>query len=435
MDLKNKTVLVIGIGNSGFNACLLLHDLGASVKATDASSGPSVISNAKKLEDKGIDVETGGHTEGFIAGSDLVVISPGVEDSSPALKWAKSNRIPIMGEMELGSRFCKGKIIGITGTNGKSTVTTLIGEILKDAGLDTVVCGNIGNSLCGEIPRIKNDTWVVLEVSSFQLETINSFKPYIALILNITDDHMDRYSKFDEYFKEKVKIFANQDERDILILNYDAKNLRSLKDKASSKVYFYSKSDKANGSYDIKIRGLHNLENVLASVLVGRLAGVKEESMKRTIAAFKGLKHRIELVDTVDEVEYIDDSKGTTVDSTYRALEACDRPMILIAGGKDKHSDYAYVKDIVRKKVKDLILIGEAAGAIKKALKGSVAMHEARDMFEAVSMAHGLAKKGWSVILSPMCSSFDMFKDYKERGDVFRKAVGSLKKSSQPIRV
>lgn len=435
MDLKNKTVAVVGIGNSGFNACLLLHDLGAFVKATDASEDPSVKLNAKKLEDKGINVEIGRHTEGFIKGSDLVVISPGVGETSPAMKWAKSNRIPIMGEMELGSRFCKGRIIGITGTNGKSTVTTLIGEILKNAGLDAVVCGNIGNSLCGEISRIKDDTWVVLEVSSFQLETINSFKPYIALILNITDDHMDRYNNFDEYFEEKIKIFVNQDERDILILNYDARNLRSLKDKASSKVYFYSKSDKANGSYDIKIRGLHNLENVLASVLVGRLAGVKEDSMKRTIAAFKGLRHRIELIDIVDGVEYIDDSKGTTVDSTYRALEACDKPTILIAGGKDKHSDYAYVKDIVKKKVKDLILMGEAAGAIKKALKGSVRMHEARDMFEAVSMARGLAKKGWLVILSPMCSSFDMFRDYKERGDIFRKAVGLLKKSGESVRV
>jgi len=435
MDLKNKTVSVIGIGNSGFNACCLLHDLGALVKATDASDGSSVRSNAKKLEDKGIDVEIGRHTEGFIRGSDLVVISPGVENSSPAIKWAKSNRIPIMGEMELGSRFCKGKIIGITGTNGKSTVTTLIGEILKDGGLDAVVCGNIGNSLCGEISRIKDDTWVVLEVSSFQLETINSFKPYIALILNITDDHMDRYSNFDEYFNEKIKIFANQDERDILILNYDAKNLRNLKDQAGSKVYFYSKSDKANGSYDIKIKGLHNLENVLASVLIGRLAGVEEDSMRRTIASFKGLRHRIELVDTVDGVEYIDDSKGTTVDSTYRALEACDRPVVLIAGGKDKHSDYSYVKDIVKKKVKDLVLIGEATAAIKKALEGSVKIHEAKDMSEAVSMAHGLAKKGWSVLLSPMCSSFDMFSSYKERGDVFRKAVGSLKESGRSVKV
>ncbi|MDP3730485.1 MAG: UDP-N-acetylmuramoyl-L-alanine--D-glutamate ligase [Candidatus Omnitrophota bacterium] len=456
MDLRGKTVTVVGLGNSGQNAALLLHDLGAIVKVTDSGDTPSARNNTKILRDLGIEVEAGRHTEGFIKNSDLVVVSPGVETDSQVIGWAKSFRIPIIGEMELGFRFCKGRIIAITGTNGKSTVTTLVGEILKAGGRDAVVCGNIGNSLCGEISRIKDDTWVVLEVSSFQLETIKSFKPYIALILNITDDHMDRYNNFEEYFNEKLKIFSNQDERDILILNYDAENLRSLKDRADSKVILYSRLKNTNGAYvksgkiycvsgaatkeilflgDIRLKGLHNIENVLAAVLIGTLVGVNEDSIRNTVRSFRGLAHRVETVDVVDGVEYIDDSKGTTVDSTYRALEACDRPVILIAGGKDKHSDYSFVLDIVKKKVKALVLIGEAQAAIKKALRPSVNTFGAKDMFDAVSIARSMAEKGWIVLLSPMCSSFDMFKDYKERGEAFKKAVFMIKSSSGKAKV
>jgi len=444
VELKDKIVMVVGLGNSGLNAAVLLRGLGAIVKVTDSSDTPAVRNNAGILQDLGIEVETGSHTEGFIKGSSLLVLSPGIENSSPAVLWAGKHRIPIIGEVELGYRSCKGKIIAITGTNGKSTVTTLVGEILKSGGKDAVACGNIGNSLCGEISRIKDDTWVVLETSSFQLETIKSFKPYIALVLNITDDHMDRYNNFEEYFNEKLKIFSNQDERDTLILNYDAMNLRPLKDRAESKVLFYSRLKKTNGAYvkdgsiycasgdavkevmslgDIGLKGAHNVENVLASALVGTLAGVEESRIREAVKAFKGLPHRVETVAIVDGVEYIDDSKGTTVDSTYRALEACDRPVILIAGGKDKHSDYSVVLDIVKKKVKALVLIGEAKGAIKIALRGKVETFEAKDMREAVSIAHNMAKKDWIVLLSPMCSSFDMFKDYKERGDAFKRAI------------
>jgi len=456
MELKDKIVTVVGLGNSGQNAALLLRDLGAMVKATDSGDTPSARHSAEILRKRGVEIELGRHTEEFIKGSGLIVVSPGIEPSSQVMAWAKKFRIPIIGEMELGFRFCKGKIIAITGTNGKSTVTTLIGEILKNSGKDFVVCGNIGNSLCGEISRIKEDTWVVLEVSSFQLETIKFFKPHIALILNITDDHMDRYNDFEEYFNEKLKIFSNQDEHDILILNYDAENIRPLKERADSKVLFYSRLKKTNGAYvksgriycvsdgatketlsvgDIKLKGLHNVENVLASVLIGTLAGGGEDRIRDAVRAFRGLAHRFETVAVVDGVRYIDDSKGTTVDSTHRALEACGYPTVLIAGGKDKHSDYSCVLDIVKKKVKALVLIGEATEAIKSALRGVVDTFEAKDMFDAVSIARGIAKKGWIVLLSPMCSSFDMFKDYKERGEVFKKAVFMMKSSSSEVRV
>lgn len=458
MDLKNKKVTVIGLGNSGINAALLLRDQGASVRATDSADTPDIRDAKKKLGHKGIEVEIGAHTEVSLKGSDLVVVSPGVEDNSPALKWAAKHKIPIIGEMELGYRFCKGKIIAITGTNGKSTVTTLLGQILKSGGKDTVVCGNIGNSLCGEISRIREDTWVILEVSSAQLERIELFKPRIAVILNITDDHMDRYKNFYEYLNYKLKVFAHQDERDVLILNHDAENLRRLKGLARSRVLFYAKNKKSDGyeidAYvkdgrvccvydapekkvlpvaDIKLKGTHNLENVLACSLAAVVAGVREDAIQSAVAGFTGLEHRFETIDTIDAVEYIDDSKGTTVDSTRRAIESCDKSIILIAGGKDKHSDYRAIRDIVRDRVMHLVLIGEATKSIKKALGDVVTTHEAKDMFGAVEKSHSLAKDNWVVLLSPMCSSFDMFSSYKERGEAFRQAVARLKTSRQRI--
>lgn len=459
MDLKNKKVTVVGLGNSGMNAAILLYELGADVYVTDSRDTPEVKSSLYEFEHRSIRAEIGGHTKDFISGSSLVVVSPGVEDSSPAVRWAEDLNIPIISEMELGYTYCKGRIIAVTGTNGKSTVTSLIGEMLKDGLKDTVVCGNIGNSLCGEISRISRDTWVVLEVSSFQLERIKIFKPHIALILNITDDHLDRYKTFKEYFAEKLKIFQNQTKDDYLILNYDAQNLRPLKDKARSKVLFYSSRSKTNGAYlkdermacvwngsekevartdDLGLEGLHNLENVLASSLAGILAGVSGESLRNTIKNFKGLPHRFETVAVIDGVRYIDDSKATTVDSTYRALESCKKPVILIAGGRDKNSDYGVIKELVKKKVRHLILIGEAKDKIRNNLAGAVETHDAKDMFEAVRIASGLAKKDFLVLLSPMCSSFDMFKSYKDRGEVFKDAVkkqGEESKRRQAIKI
>ncbi|MDD5174204.1 MAG: UDP-N-acetylmuramoyl-L-alanine--D-glutamate ligase [Candidatus Omnitrophica bacterium] len=446
--MKNKRVTVIGLGNSGLNAALLLKDVGAIAGVTEKGDNERLRKNAAILEGKGIAYELGRHTKDFIKDSDLVIVSPGVEDSSPAVRWADELNLPIISEMELGYRFCKGKIIAVTGTNGKSTVTTLIGKILEDGNKDTVVCGNIGNSLCGEIGRINKDTWVVMEVSSFQLERVSDFKPAIAVILNITDDHMDRYDKFDRYFNEKLRVFKNQDERDVLILNRDAKELDGLQVRAKSGVLYYSRLSRANGSFlrgerivcaagpkeeeicaveDIKLRGLHNIENVIVSVLAGTLAGVKPVSMKETIRNFTGLNHRFQTVSIIDGVEYIDDSKGTTVDSTLRALESCSRPVILIAGGKDKNSDYSIVRDIVKNRVKCLVLIGEAKNRIRGILGGVVETREAATMQEAVELSRAMAKADDLVLLSPMCSSFDMFKDYKERGDMFKRAVLGLR--------
>lgn len=459
MELAGKNVTVIGLGNSGENAALLLKSQGANVKATDSGSSAALTKTKVQLESKGIAVELGLHTAEFIKGQDLAVVSPGVEKSSGALKFAAKYEVPVISELELGYRFCKGRIIAITGTNGKSTVTTLVGEMLKSSGADTVVCGNIGNSLCGEIRNINERTWVVVEVSSAQLERSPEFKPHIAVILNITDDHMDRYRNFYEYFNEKLKIFARQDKNDFLILNYDAENLRHLKGLAASTVLFYGKEPPAVNTYtlsacikdgkiassyngvmretlsfgDIKLKGLHNLENVIVSCLVASVAGVEPEAIRTAVRGFTGLDHRFETVDIVDGIEYIDDSKGTTVDSTKRALESCRRPVILIAGGKDKHSDYSLIKSALKGKVEAVILIGEATRAIKKAIGAAVGTHEAKTLQEAVALAHKLAKDGWIVLLSPMCSSFDMFRNYKERGEVFREAVKALKNRQKTI--
>ena len=422
-DLRNKRVTVVGLGNSGYNAANLLIDIGADVRVTDSAKSDMTISYAARLESRGARVEYGKHTEDFVKDSDLVILSPGVEDSSLPVKWASRYNVPIIGEMELGYRYCKGKIIAITGTNGKSTVTTLMGDILKCGGRHAVVCGNIGNSLCGEMPRISEDSWVVLEVSSFQLERIEYFKPHIAIILNITDDHMDRYKTFGEYFAAKEKVFKNQLSDDYLVLNYDAEKLRPFKNFARSKVFFYSRMSRTNGAYlegkdiicessgmpvkvlslsDISLKGVHNTENVTACVLASTLAGVRPDRIREAVRNFKGLHHRVEPVAVIDGIQYIDDSKGTTVDSTKRALESFEKGVILIAGGKDKNSDYTVVRDAVRERVKHLVLIGEAKARIREALGGVVETHDARDMEEAVIIAHGLARSGMVVLLSPM---------------------------------
>ncbi len=449
MGLKGKKVTVVGLGNSGLNAAILLDEIGAYVRVTDNSDNDDIRSNVERLEHRNIEIELGSHTRPFFEESDLVVLSPGADDSSPAVKWAKELKIPITGEMELGCRFCKGKIIAITGTNGKTTVTELTGNILKDANMEVVVCGNVGNSLCGEVERITPRHWVVLEVSSFQLERIGNFRPHIAVILNVTDDHLDRHGSFGTYFDTKLKTFANQRKEDTLVLNHDAKNLRDLEERAPSKVFFYSKFDEVKGAFtrggklfcnvgdierevcsieDIRLKGLHNLENVLASSLIAVLAGARASSIRMGVRGFEGLEHRLQTVDTIDGVEFVNDSKSTTVDSTLRALEAMPGRILLIAGGRDKNSDFGVLRDTITEKVKALILLGEAKEKIRDFIDGSVSTYMVNTLEEAVKEARQLAESGDCVLLSPMCASFDMFKNYKERGEFFKRAVRNLKR-------
>ncbi|MBN1405128.1 MAG: UDP-N-acetylmuramoyl-L-alanine--D-glutamate ligase, partial [Candidatus Omnitrophica bacterium] len=433
MELKNKKVTVAGIGESGKSAALFLKEQGAEVYVTDCGSSLELNDSAKELKSAGISVEIGRHSRNFIEGASLLVVSPGVPKGAAPIKWAEEAGIEIIGEIELAFRFCKGKVIAVTGTNGKSTTVNLITAILTNAGRDVILCGNIGDAFCRYINKISKDTMVVLEVSSFQLEYITTFKPYISIILNISQNHLDRHRDMDEYSGAKRKIYQYQDENDFVILNYDDENLKTLKNKITSKVFFFSRKHYVKGAYSdknnlflnittpqvvstidsLKLKQPHNIENFLASSLAAHFCGVRPDVINEALKNFKGLSHRLELVANINGVNYIDDSKSTTVDSTRAALRSLKNKAVLIAGGKDKESNFNLAVDDIKQKVKTLILIGEAREKISKALSEYVDTREAQDMEEAVNIASEIAAKPDTVLLSPMCASFDMYKDYK----------------------
>ena len=450
MDVRNKKVIVVGLGNSGIGSALLLKREGAIVSVTDENDTEDIRKNARPLQEKYIDLELGQHTEAFLSETELFVISPGVENSSLPMRYAKDNNIPVISELELGYLFCRGPIVAVTGTNGKSTVVSLLGDILRHAGFTVNVCGNIGNSLSGEASHIDKKTVVILETSSFQLEWIESFRPKISVILNVTEDHLDRYRSFEDYVATKKRIFKNQKASDVTILNYDDKNLRNLikSEKIASRLLCFSARGQVEGIYldkgNVKtflknkvkrlftlekanLKGEHNAENVLASALVATLLGAKKDSIEKTVKEFKPLLHRFEKVATIEGIDFIDDSKATNVDSTYRALKSLDRPAVLIAGGKDKNLPYGKILSVMKKHVKKLVLIGETKGKMGEVFKKFVPLEKSDTLEEAVQAAFKSASPGDCVLLSPMCSSFDMFRDYKHRGEVFKETVEKLK--------
>lgn len=450
-DFKNKRVTVVGLARSGMAAALLLRNLGAKVYATDSGDSDDLRKNGRLLAERGIETEIGAHTRDFIKDKDLIVVSPGVAEDSPALVWARQEKVPVIGEVELGYLCCEAPIVAITGTNGKSTTTTLIGEILKKNGTDAVVCGNIGNPFCGELYRINKDSVVVLEISSFQLETIKEFRPYIAVFLNISQNHFDRHPDFDSYLKAKARIFINQKETDSAVLNYDDPLIRALKEKTRAGVLSFSCQDRVAGAYlkdgvirlvkerteeeicgasEIKIKGRHNVENALAAACATSVFGVGAKKMKEAFTEFKGLEHRFEYVTSIDGTDFINDSKGTTVLAAVMALESCDKPVILIAGGHDKGSDFSKARGTVASKVKKLVLIGEAKEKIRQQLGDLVPVIEAKSMDEAVKEAYTISLPGDCVLLSPMCASFDMFRNFEERGRTFKEAVLKIKDRS-----
>ncbi len=452
MELAEKRVVVVGLGESGMAAASFLKSKGASVAVSEGSDSPSIQARRDLLESKGILCQTNGHTRDFFEGVGLIVLSPGVDNDSQPVKWAVEMNIPIMGEIELAYRFCQGKIVAISGTNGKSTVTMLIADMLKKGQKKTVICGNIGIPFTSVLSDIDSDTIVVLEVSSFQLERIEHFKPYIAIMLNISQDHLDRYKDYGEYVSAKMRLFMNQDENDIAILNYSEHKLKELKGGVRSKrIYFsrhhmpkeidgaYVENDqlvvRKEGKYiwlarkeDLSLAGEHNVENSLASGLAAYLLGVDADNIKETLYNFKTLDHRFEMVKIIDGIKFIDDSKATNIDSTRRAVQSSSRGIILIAGGKDKGGDYKVLNKLFKEKVKSLVLIGEAKEKIKNAFSSVVPTSLSGSLEEAVTEARSIAKSGDTVLLSPMCSSFDMFTDYKERGRIFCQAVDQLEK-------
>lgn len=443
-QLKNKKVTVVGLARSGMAAALLLCDLGADVYASDSGDSEELRKNAELLKGRGVKVQIGGHSRDFVEDRELIIISPGIPETSQAVIWAGEAGIPIISEIELGYLCCNAPIVAITGTNGKSTVTTLIGEILKIGGRDVVVCGNLGNPFCGESSKIKNDSIVVLEVSSFQLERIKEFKPHISVLLNISQNHFDRHPDLNSYKNAKAQIFRNQDDANWAVLNYDDQQVRQLSQTIRANVLYFSRTKKVNGAYlngdylmisfngrelslceasELKIKGGHNVENVLAGLCVGSILGINPQRIANAVMDFRGLEHRFEYVTSIDSIDFINDSKSTTVLSTMRALEACDKPVILIAGGKDKGSDFRKARSTIAEKVKSMVLIGTSKDKIKEHLRGVVPITEADSMEEAVKIAYFNGGRGECVLLSPMCASFDMFRDFEDRGRVFKEAV------------
>ncbi|MEI8176701.1 MAG: UDP-N-acetylmuramoyl-L-alanine--D-glutamate ligase, partial [Candidatus Omnitrophota bacterium] len=378
------------------------------------------------------------------------VTSPGAKDSILPLAWARSLRIPVVDEIEIGFRYCPAKIVAVTGTNGKSTTTTLIGDILKAGDIDAVVCGNIGYSFCEKVLGLTAASVVVLEVSSFQLQRTVMFRPQVALFLNLTRNHLDRHADLDEYLQAKMKIFANQKRSDWAILNNEDKVVSLARKKIAAKVIAFGRSAAINGAFckdraiylhsgdelkrfisadELALPGDHNIDNAMAALLVGQIFGLKPETIRRALKHFKGLEHRFEAVDEIRGVRFINDSKATTVDAALKAINSVTTPVILIAGGRDKGSDFTPLRAQLSQKLRAVILIGEAKEKIRTQLMGALELHDASSLDHAVALGLEIARKGETVLLSPMCASFDMFRNFEERGEYFKKAVHSLKKT------
>lgn len=439
---KGKNVLVVGLARSGIAAARALKDLGAAVTVTDKKPIDELGPQIEALG-KGFTIVAGGHPERIFFDADVIVLSPGVP-KIPQLLAAKQRGVKIIGELELGWLLSDSPFIGITGTNGKSTVTTLTGLMLKKAGKDVLVAGNIGNALTEDPKLLKGRDWIVAEVSSFQLEDIDTFCPAIATILNVTQDHLDRYRDMTEYRDAKARIFMNQSPEHLIVLNFDDPIVRGLENKVKSRVLWFSRLTKQraglyieNGAIfyqdkrvcrieEMKIIGVHNVENAMAAAGLAINAGADIESVESVLRDFPGLEHRLEFVREKDGVLYINDSKGTNVGAVVKSVEGFDRPVILIAGGLDKGSDFSPLFDLFRRKVKLLILIGKAASKMQEALGKSTETVLAKSLEEAVLLASQQASAGDVVLLSPACASFDMFRDFEDRGRRFKEAVKAL---------
>jgi UDP-N-acetylmuramoylalanine--D-glutamate ligase len=454
MELKNKRVLVVGLGKSGKSAALFLRALGAQVTISEARSAEALAGEIPALLDAGIMVETGGHGLLTFRRQDLIVVSPGVPCDTPELKQARAFGLPIIGELELASRFLQGQVVAITGSNGKTTTTALLGKIFADAGGPTLVGGNIGTPVIDLIAQSTPQTISVLEVSSFQLETVVEFRPHIAVVLNITQDHLDRHGTFENYAAMKARITAQQTPEDFFVLNAEDKPTQMLAARTKAQVFWFSgRRPIKQGAFahgesivflpregarpepviplaQIPLKGAHNVENVLAAVCVARLGGVPAQSIRASVAGFKAVEHRLEFVATVRGVAFFNDSKATNVDATKKALEAFPGGVHLILGGKDKNSDYTELADLLRARVKVVYTIGSAAEKIERHLAGVVKIVSAGTLDSAVRQAAQLAVAGDVVLLAPACASFDQFTSYEHRGRVFKELVQGLASGS-----
>jgi UDP-N-acetylmuramoylalanine--D-glutamate ligase len=442
--LTGKKVLIIGAARSGIAAAKFLVGQGAVVALTDQKPIEKWTPEALALKESGVGLLPGEAPSWLLDQLDLVVVSPGVPATIIPIRYAERAGAEVIGEVELAYRYLKGRLVGITGSNGKTTTTSLIGELLRDAGLTVQVGGNIGKALISMIETSRDDGWTVAELSSFQLETIKTFRPSIAVVLNVTPNHMDRYETFNDYAAAKHRIFMNQTAEDTAVLNADDPVVSSWASGLRANVLSFSvRRELENGVFlrgreliyreqvllnvdEMKLRGMHNVENVAAAFAVGIAAGASVESMNRTAKRFDPVEHRLEFVTEIDGVKFYNDSKATSVDATLKALEAfAHEPgkVVLILGGKGKKAPYAPLEPLVRTKVRKLVLIGEDAETIANELGSCAPFERASDMKDAVARSFNAAEKGDVVLLAPACASFDMFDSFEQRGKVFKDEV------------
>ncbi len=447
MDLLGRKVLVVGLARTGLAVAKFLKAKGSVVTATEVRPRGEMKEAAQEMEGMDIPVEWGGHSLETFLKQDLIVVSPGVDLALEPIQETMEKGIPVISEIELAYHFIDAPIIAVTGTNGKTTTTMLIGEMLKEDGRKVGVGGNVGEPLILFADGRK--TWEVLvaEISSFQLEAIERFRPRLSVLLNITEDHLDRYARYADYIEAKARIFMNQTNEDMAVLNADDPLVMKLaKEIRPKKVVFSFSQGVGEGAFyrdqtvtlrlgqkeedyflgKARLMGIHNVENMTAAITTARLFNCSRKAIETILERFEGLEHRLEFVREMEGVRYYNDSKGTNVGSVVKSLQSFSDPVILIAGGKDKEGDLSPLKDLIKSRVRRLILIGEAKERMARELGGLTDTAVTKTLEDAVLLAYQTARKGEVVLLSPACSSFDMFKDYKERGKAFKEAVKHL---------
>ncbi len=451
--VKDKRISILGMARSGVAVAELIKGYGGVPFVSDMKSRDQLASATAVLDQKGIAYETGGHTERALTNVDFLVVSPGIPGTAPIIKDIERRHLPMFSEIEVTSWLCRATIVAITGTNGKSTTTALTAHLLATAGKRAVATGNIGSPFAHDVLGLNEEDFAVVEASSFQLERIESFKPKVAAILNITPDHLDRYASFDDYAAAKFRIADFQDAADFLVLNADDATLQSAKFWGQPKIVHFSASQAvAEGVFvkddalvfswqgrsgmicptrDLGIPGPHNVANSAAAATMALALSIDPQLIGKGLRSFKGIAHRIEFVAEIDGVRYVNDSKATNVDSVVVALQSFERPLIMIMGGRDKHGDYTVLAPLMKSRVKKILLIGEATPIIEKQLHGLIPMQEAGDMQNALRLAADQAVAGDVVLLSPACASFDQFRDFEDRGDQFKRMVLELQKERQ----
>jgi UDP-N-acetylmuramoylalanine--D-glutamate ligase len=452
IDLAGKRVLVVGLARTGVVTALFSAGYGALVTATDERPEAELAETATKLRAAGVKLELGGHNSESFVNQDLIVVSPGVPAKLPALELARARSIPVWSEIELAWRFLRGKLVAITGSNGKTTTTSLVAHILQTASIPTLVGGNIGTPLLALVENSMDTTVTVAEISSFQLETIEKFRPEIGVLLNLSPDHLDRHASFEEYALAKMRMFENQIERDIAVLNADDPEI-TRRMPTKPQIFWFSRQKRvAAGAFlrdeqiffrnegsevalarrdEISLRGEHNVENVLAACAAAYLAGADPGAIATGIKTFKGVEHRLEFVAEVAGVQFYNDSKATNVDAAVKAIEAFAGPLIVILGGKDKGSPYTPLRELLRQRARIAILIGAAAEKIAEDLGDSVPLKIAGTLDRAVDIAMQNAQAGDIVLLAPACSSFDQFENFEHRGRTFKELVANLENQNQ----